>query len=142
MPRTILEEARLHPAIRERVATLNADIASVGTDAECYDDEVPGVDEFLRLVVTVLPDLVHRFDPRAQLVVTLPRGCVGSAGDVKHLGIWVEGVEPRIDVSAVAFTANALPVSVAIDYEHEKSGVRGLRKLLRYVSEWSRSTRS
>ena len=26
MPRTILEEARLHPAIRERVATLNADI--------------------------------------------------------------------------------------------------------------------
>jgi len=26
MPRTILEEARLHPAIREQVATLNADI--------------------------------------------------------------------------------------------------------------------
>ena len=26
MPRTTLEEARLHPAIRERVATLNADI--------------------------------------------------------------------------------------------------------------------
>ena len=26
MPRTILEEARLHPAIRERVANLNADI--------------------------------------------------------------------------------------------------------------------
>jgi len=26
MPRTILEEARLHPAIRERIATLNADI--------------------------------------------------------------------------------------------------------------------
>ncbi len=26
MPRTILEEDRLHPAIRERVATLNADI--------------------------------------------------------------------------------------------------------------------
>ena len=26
MPRTILDEARLHPAIRERVATLNADI--------------------------------------------------------------------------------------------------------------------
>jgi glutaredoxin-related protein len=26
MPRSILEEARLHPAIRERVATLNADI--------------------------------------------------------------------------------------------------------------------
>ena len=26
MPRTILEEARLHPVIRERVATLNADI--------------------------------------------------------------------------------------------------------------------
>ena len=26
MPRTVLEEARLHPAIRERVATLNADI--------------------------------------------------------------------------------------------------------------------
>ena len=26
MPRTILEEARLHPAIRERVGTLNADI--------------------------------------------------------------------------------------------------------------------
>ena len=26
MPRTILEEARLHPAIREHVATLNADI--------------------------------------------------------------------------------------------------------------------
>ena len=26
MPRTILEEARLHPAIRERIANLNADI--------------------------------------------------------------------------------------------------------------------
>jgi len=26
MPRTVLDEARLHPAIRERVATLNADI--------------------------------------------------------------------------------------------------------------------
>jgi glutaredoxin-related protein len=26
MPRTVLEEARLHPAIREKVATLNADI--------------------------------------------------------------------------------------------------------------------
>ena len=26
MPRTVLEEARLHPAIRERVANLNADI--------------------------------------------------------------------------------------------------------------------
>jgi monothiol glutaredoxin len=26
MPRTVLEEARLHPAIREQVATLNADI--------------------------------------------------------------------------------------------------------------------
>lgn len=26
MPRTLLDEARLHPAIRERVATLNADI--------------------------------------------------------------------------------------------------------------------
>ena len=26
MPRTILDEARLHPAIRDRIATLNADI--------------------------------------------------------------------------------------------------------------------
>ena len=26
MPRTILEEARMHPAIRDRIATLNADI--------------------------------------------------------------------------------------------------------------------
>src|SRR4051812_1417777 len=38
MPRTILEEARLHPAIRERVATLNADIvhnvqAAAGSNA-------------------------------------------------------------------------------------------------------------
>lgn len=48
----------------------------------------------------------------------------------------------RIDVSAMAFTPNALPVTVAIHYEHEHSGVRGLRKLLRYMSEWSRSTKS
>ncbi|MEO5881082.1 MAG: glutaredoxin domain-containing protein [Caldimonas sp.] len=38
MPRTILEEARLHPAIRERVGTLNADIvhnvqAAAGSNA-------------------------------------------------------------------------------------------------------------
>ena len=38
MPRTILDEARLHPAIREQVATLNADIvhnvqAAAGSNA-------------------------------------------------------------------------------------------------------------
>jgi glutaredoxin-related protein len=38
MPRSILDEARLHPAIRERVATLNADIvhnvqAAAGSNA-------------------------------------------------------------------------------------------------------------
>jgi [CysO sulfur-carrier protein]-S-L-cysteine hydrolase len=48
----------------------------------------------------------------------------------------------RIDASAIAFAPNTPPVTVAIDYEHENCGVRGLSKLLRYLSEWSRSTKS
>ena len=40
MPRTILDEAHLHPAIRERVVTLNADIVREAQDAIAANDIV------------------------------------------------------------------------------------------------------
>jgi integrative and conjugative element protein (TIGR02256 family) len=45
----------------------------------------------------------------------------------------------RIEVSATLFVPKALPVSVAIEYEHADSNVRGVRRILRYLSEWSNS---
>ena len=41
-----------------------------------------------------LPDLVHRLDPLAQRLVTLTGRPLRAAGEVVHLGVRVEGVEP------------------------------------------------
>lgn len=48
----------------------------------------------------------------------------------------------RIEVSATLFSPKAPPVSVAIDYEHADSNIRGVRRLLRYLTAWSRPTKS